>query len=134
MQNKSEVICWGTGSPKREFLYVNDLAEASIFVLENISLINGCFNNIVNSKEGILNIGTGNEISIKELAEIISLEVGYEGKIKWDISKPDGTPRKLLDISKATRLGWTAKTSLRKGIKLTIGHFINELKSKSIRI
>ena len=134
MQNKKEVICWGSGSPKREFLYVNDLAEASIFVLEKISIINKSFNNEVNSKDGVLNIGTGREISIKELTEIIALEIGYEGKIKWDISKPDGTPRKLLDISKATRLGWEAKTSLRKGIKLTINHYINELKSKSIRL
>ncbi len=134
MQNKNEVICWGSGSPKREFLYVNDLAEASIFVLEKVSISNESFNNIVESRDGILNIGTGNEISIKELAEMISFEIGYEGEIKWDNSKPDGTPRKLLDISKATTLGWTAKTSLKKGIKLTISHYMNELNSKSIRL
>ena len=95
---------------------------------------NECFFNEVFNKDGLLNIGTGNDISIKELAELISLELGFKGKIKWDISKPDGTPRKLLDVSKATKLGWKAQTSLRKGIKLTINHYINELESKSIRI
>ena len=134
INNDDEFKIWGTGNPKREFLYVNDLAEASIFVLEKVSISNESFNNIVESRDGILNIGTGNEISIKELAEMISFEIGYEGEIKWDNSKPDGTPRKLLDISKATTLGWTAKTSLKKGIKLTISHYMNELNSKSIRL
>ena len=132
--NKKEVLCWGTGSPKREFLYVDDLAKASIFILEKVSIINEYFNNELKSNEGILNIGTGKDISIKELAEIISLELGYKGQIKWDDSKPDGTPRKLLDISNTTKLGWVSQTSLRKGIKLTIQHYIDELESKSIRI
>ncbi len=134
INNKKQVVCWGTGSPRREFLYVDDLAKASLFILEKVSIINEYFNNEIKSKDGILNIGTGKEISIKELAEIISLEIGYEGQIKWDDSKPDGTPRKLLDISNATKLGWVSQTSLRKGIKLTIQHYIKELKSKSIRI
>ena len=134
INNKKQVVCWGTGSPRREFLYVDDLAKASLFILEKVSIINEYFNNEIKSKDGILNIGTGKEISIKELAEIISQEIGYEGQIKWDDSKPDGTPRKLLDISNATKLGWVSQTSLRKGIKLTIKHYIKELKSKSIRI
>ena len=133
--NNSEVSCWGNGSPKREFLYVDDLADACLFVLENVSF-NNKFNNkiISNITDGIINIGTGSDITIKKLTEIISKEFNYKGNIIWETSKPNGTPRKLLDISKATNYGWKAKTSLKDGIKLTIKHFTDELNNKTIRL
>lgn len=102
---KREVVCWGTGSAKREFLYVDDLADACIFLMNNYS----GFDHV--------NAGTGTDISIKELAELIAQVVGYEGKIVWDTSKPDGTPRKLLDVSKISLMGWKHKTELAAGLK-----------------
>ena len=134
MNNEKEVFCWGTGSPKREFLYVDDLADAIVFVLENISSKNQLINDGGLSIDGILNIGTGIDISIKELAKLISSELKYEGEIRWDSSKPNGTPRKLLDVSKSNELGWKSKISLEEGIKLTIDNFIKEYENKSLRI
>jgi GDP-L-fucose synthase len=99
-----EMIVWGTGTPRREFLHVEDLAEAVLFLLENY-----------NSTE-IINVGCGEDISIRELAELVSEVVGFRGELKWDRSKPDGTPRKLLDISKIRELGWHPKISLRDGV------------------
>ena len=134
LKNKSEVICWGSGAPKREFLYVDDLAEAAIFILENI-----CSESDPNKKfslnlDSLINVGTGLDISIKNLAEMIAKELNYEGNIRWETNKPDGTPRKLLDVSQLKSLGWQAKTSLEKGIKLTIKNFEKEFKNKSIRL
>ncbi len=106
--NAPNVTIWGTGSPKREFLYVDDMADACVFLMRNYD-----------SPE-IVNIGTGKDISIKELAEMIREEVGYTGELVFDSSKPDGTPRKLLDVSKLTALGWKPKVSLRDGIRATI--------------
>ena len=134
INNQSEVICWGTGSPKREFLYVDDLAEASIFVLEKISSKGVFEDNTSLNSDCLINIGTGEDISIKNLAEIIAQELNYKGNIKWDNSKPDGTPRKLLDVTHVKKLGWHSKIPLKKGIKLTIRNYIKELKNKSIRI
>ena len=113
--NLNEVVCWGTGSPYREFLYVDDLADACKFALENWKP----------SRKDIkyLNVGTGSDIKIKEIAEIISKKCGYDGKIIWDSSKPDGTPKKLLDISKIKSLGWKPKTSLEEGLSLTISNY-----------
>ncbi len=128
-----KVICWGTGAPKREFLFVDDLAEASIFILENVSTENKNLYDLDNNYRGILNVGIGEDIMIKELAEVISSAIDYRGEIIWDTSKPDGTPRKLLDISKLKKIGWVAKTSLEEGIKLTLKSYIEELKTKSIR-
>ncbi len=133
IKNLDKVTCWGTGSPMREFLYVDDLAEASIFTLENISIENRSLYDDQNNFNGILNVGVGTEISIKELAEQISSIVGYKGHIIWDSTKPDGTPRKLLDISKMKKLGWEAKTDLKEGIRKTLEFYINELHNKSIR-
>ena len=129
-----KVTCWGTGAPKREFLYVDDLAEASIFILENISSDNKFLYDLKNNLSGILNVGVGVDISIKELANLVASIVGYDGEIIWDTSKPDGTPRKLLDVSKLNKMGWVAKTNLEKGIKLTLESYIEELQNKSIRI
>ncbi|WP_396141524.1 GDP-L-fucose synthase family protein [Flavobacterium sp.] len=106
--NKQEVNIWGSGSPMREFLYVDDLAEACLFLMKNY-----------NDAETV-NIGTGEEVTIKELAETIMKIVGFEGNLVFDASKPDGTPRKLLDVSKINSLGWKHKVTLEEGIKRTL--------------
>ena len=106
------VTCWGDGSALREFLYVDDLAELCVFLMNNYS------------GNETVNAGTGKELTIKQLAELVAKVVGYEGKILWDASRPNGTPRKLLDVSKATALGWTYKTELEEGIRLTFDDFI----------
>ena len=129
-----EINCWGSGSPLREFLHVDDLADATIFILENISSENKIFYDKEDNFNGILNVGFGLDISIKELANLISSVVGYKGKINWDLSKPDGTPRKLLDVSKLSQLGWSPKIELKKGIELTLKSFLTELQNKTIRI
>ncbi|HPP04400.1 MAG TPA: GDP-L-fucose synthase [Spirochaetota bacterium] len=107
VENKKEVIVWGTGSPLREFLFVDDLADALLFLMNN-------YNENIH-----INVGTGEDISIKDLAFLIKEVVGFNGQITFDTSKPDGTPRKLLDVSRINKLGWKAKTSLKDGIKLT---------------
>lgn len=108
-----EVTCWGTGSPLREFLYVDDLAEACVFLMNNYS------------GNETVNVGTGKELTIKELTELVAKAVGYEGEVKWDHSKPDGTPRKLLNVSKLEKLGWKYHTELEDGIKLAYEDFLN---------
>jgi GDP-L-fucose synthase len=111
IKNAPTVMIWGTGNPKREFLYSDDLAEACIYLMENYS------------DSEIVNIGSGNEVSIRELAEIIKDVVGYDGEITFDPSKPDGTPRKLLDCSKIHGLGWKHRVGLREGIALAYRDF-----------
>jgi GDP-L-fucose synthase len=111
LEGQEEIINWGSGQPMREFLYVDDLAEASLFLLENYD------------GPSQVNVGVGEDLTIKELAEIVAEEVGYQGATKWDTSKPDGTPRKLLDVSMINNLGWKAETSLREGIRLAIADF-----------
>lgn len=106
------VTCWGDGSPQREFLYVDDLAELCVFLMNNYS------------DAETVNAGTGKELTIKQLTELVAKTVGYEGKIEWDTSRPNGTPRKLLDVSKATRLGWTYSTELPDGIRLAYADFL----------
>jgi GDP-L-fucose synthase len=110
-RNEPNVTIWGTGNPKREFLHVDDLADACYFLLENYN------------EQGLVNIGLGKDISIKELAEIISNEVKFKGKIIFDISKPDGTPKKLLDSGKLNKLGWFPKLELTSGIRKTIKEY-----------
>lgn len=100
------VTCWGDGSPLREFLYVDDLADLCVFLMNNYS------------GNETVNAGTGKEITIKELSEMVARIVGYQGEINWDTTKPNGTPRKLLDVSKATKLGWTYNVELEDGIRL----------------
>lgn len=111
LEGQEEVTNWGSGQPMREFLYVDDLAEASMFLLENYD------------GPSQVNVGVGEDLTIKDLAEIVAEEVGYLGTTKWDSSKPDGTPRKLLDVNMINDLGWKAKTSLREGIRLAIADF-----------
>lgn len=110
---KEEVECWGTGTPLREFLYVDDLADACLYLMENYS------------GDETVNVGSGEELTIKELTELTAKVIGYEGEIKWDLSKPDGTPRKLLDNSKLRNLGWSPKIDLEKGIELTYADYLN---------
>ena len=132
-ENKNdEVVCWGTGNPLREFLHVDDLADASIFALEKykITISNDKFKN----QNEFLNVGTGHDISIKNLAEIIATKIGFKGKIIWDTSKPDGTPRKLLDVSKINKLGWHATISLERGIEETIKSYIYEKENNQLRV
>ncbi len=109
----AEVVCWGDGSPLREFLYVDDLADLCVFLLNNYS------------GNETVNAGTGIEITIRELAELVANTVGYKGRIVWDTTKPNGTPRKLLDVSKARRLGWTYKTELADGLRLAYDDFLH---------
>ncbi len=112
-QGMKEVTCWGTGTPLREFLYVDDLADACVYLMENYS------------GNETVNLGTGKELTIKALTELVAKVIGYTGEIKWDASKPDGTPRKLLDVSKLERLGWHYKTELEEGIRLTYEDFLS---------
>lgn len=104
--NISEVELWGTGTPRREFLHVDDLADACIFLMQNFN------------EQGLVNIGTGVDHTIKDLADIIKEITEYNGIIKWNLDKPDGTPRKLLDVSKINELGWSSKIKLSEGIKM----------------
>jgi GDP-L-fucose synthase len=114
VENRGEVVVWGSGSPKREFLHSDDLADACYFLMQNYD------------SEDFINIGIGEDISIKELAELIANIVGFEGKIVWDSSKPDGTPRKLMDVSKLHQLGWKHKIGLEEGIRsVYVTHFTN---------
>jgi GDP-L-fucose synthase len=109
--NEPAVTIWGTGSPRREFLHVDDLAEACYFLLQNYN------------EKGLVNIGCGSDVSIKELAELIVAEVGYDGQLVFDSTKPDGTPRKLMDTTKINNIGWKAKIDLNEGIIKTINEF-----------
>ena len=110
-EGQAQITNWGTGSPLREFLFVEDLADACVFLLENYD----------SSKH--INVGSGEDLSIKDLAAIVAEEVGFTGETLWDESKPDGTPRKLLDVSKLNDLGWRATTGLREGIRESIRDF-----------
>ena len=109
-----EVVLWGTGTPKREFLYVDDLAAACLFAMQHYE------------GEQFLNVGTGEDLAIRELAEMVSNEVGYTGCITWDTTMPDGTPRKLLDVSRMSALGWKAKTSLEDGVRQTYRWYLEK--------
>lgn len=115
ISNASTVTVWGTGSPKREFLHVDDLASASIHLMKTYD------------DPSIVNIGTGEDISIKDFSEMVQAVVGYTGKIVWDSSKPDGTPRKLLDVSKINGLGWEAKVNLPAGVRSTYEWYVQSL-------
>ena len=114
--NNAPVTLWGSGTPLREFLFVDDMAEAVVFALEN------------KLPDYLYNIGTGKELTIKELSLLIQKIVGHSGEIIWDNSKPDGTPRKLLDVSKMQNLGWKHQVNLEKGIQMTYDWFLENLK------
>ena len=112
-QGTNSVTCWGDGSPLREFLYVDDLANLCVFLMNNYS------------RNERVNAGTGKELSIIELTEIVAEVIGYKGSILWDTTKPNGTPRKLLDVSKAEKMGWKYQTELKDGIRLAYNDFLN---------
>ena len=122
ISNAQLEVLWGTGKPTREFLHVDDLAEAVVY-----------FQDRYDSSEH-LNIGSGREISIKDLATLVSTAAEFQGKLEWDSSKPDGTPRKVLDSTKANNLGWRAKVSLEDGVASTIGWYSSQLENGSLRL
>jgi GDP-L-fucose synthase len=112
----SDVVVWGTGTPRREFLYVDDMADACVHLMKNYSA------------DELVNIGTGEDITIAEFARVVAATVGYRGEISFDPSRPDGTPRKLLDVSRLAKLGWRARTSLEDGIRLAYRAYLSESK------
>ena len=114
VNGSGEVVIWGSGTPRREFLFADDLAEACLFLMEKY-----------NEKE-IVNIGSGEDLSIKELAELIKEVTGFSGDLVFDNTKPDGTPRKLLDVSKINKLGWHYKTALKDGMKIAYRDFLSK--------
>ena len=116
-----EVVAWGTGTPKREFLHVDDLADACFFLLQQ------------DNPPDLINIGSGTDVTIKELTETVASVVGFGGRITWDASKPDGTPRKLMDGSRLAALGWTAKIGLREGIERAYRSFLEEKSEGRLR-
>jgi GDP-L-fucose synthase len=109
-----QVVVWGTGSPKLEFLYADDLGDACVFVMQNYS------------DDEIINIGTGTEVTIKELAKLIQKTTEYQGELRFDSTKPDGTPRKLLDVTKLRELGWRHSTELEEGLKTAYQDFLKK--------
>ncbi|MDG5493621.1 GDP-L-fucose synthase [Niveispirillum sp. BGYR6] len=120
-EGKGEVVLWGTGKPLRELLYVEDLADALVFLLKNYSGYDH------------VNVGSGREVTIRTLAEQIAATVGYRGRFTYDTSKPDGTPRKLMDNSKLAEMGWTAQTSLADGLAMTYRWFLEEAEKGGLR-
>jgi len=121
--NNTHVKLWGSGTPMREFLFVDDMAEAVVYALEN------------ELPEYLYNVGSGKDITIKELAEIIQQVTGHQGRIIWDTEKPDGTPRKLMDVSKMKELGWEYKTELKEGVEKTYSWFLENIENiKEVKI
>ncbi len=118
---RAEVVAWGTGAPKREFLHVDDLADACAFLLRMANPLD------------LINIGTGTDVTIRELTELVAEVTGFTGRIVWDATKPDGTPRKLMDVSKLSALGWKAKTTLREGVRLTYASYLAEQAAGTLR-
>ena len=126
-----EVVVWGSGTPKREFLYSDDMADACIFLM---NLDDGKFSSLLTPDDALsfplVNIGCGEDLAVSELAQLVANVVGFEGKIVQDRSKPDGTPRKLMDVSRLNRMGWKAKTSLREGIVLAFADYLSRSDSR----
>jgi GDP-L-fucose synthase len=120
------VTCWGTGTPLREFLHVDDLGEACVFALERWQP--------GPEDLGFLNVGTGVDLTIRELAEAVAAATSYRGEIRWDASKPDGTPKKQLDVNRLAALGWRARISLTEGLRSTVAQFREELSQWLVRL
>ena len=121
VEGAKEVVCWGTGTPKREFLHVDDLAQACLFLMDQ------------HHAAGWVNVGTGADLSIQDLALLVAQTVGYEGTVSWDHSRPDGTPRKLLDVSLMSELGWNASISLKEGMVEVYEEFKKSLEMETMR-
>jgi GDP-L-fucose synthase len=118
---RDEMVAWGTGAPKREFLHVDELADACAFLLK------------MPNPPDLVNVGTGTDVTIRELTELVAQVTGFKGRITWDSSKPDGTPRKLMDVSKLTGLGWKARIGLREGVERTYKSFLAEKAAGALR-
>ena len=118
---QAEVMAWGTGTPKREFLHVDELAEACAFLLQ------------LSNPPDLINIGTGTDVTIKELTELVAQVTGFRGRIEWDTAKPDGTPRKLMDVSRLTALGWQSRIGLREGVEKTYASYLAEKAAGTLR-
>jgi GDP-L-fucose synthase len=116
LRGDSKLEVWGSGKPMREFLHVDDMADACVFLMEREEIA-----------EGLFNVGTGTDVTIRELAETICAKVGFSGELAFDASKPDGTPRKLLDVSRMKELGWTARIALADGIEQTYRDYLAKL-------
>jgi len=125
-QGLPSVTCWGSGSPRREFLHVDDLADAALHCLEHW--------HPGPDEPNHLNVGTGTDVTIRELAEQVAAAVGYQGEILWDTTKPDGTPRKLLDVSRLRDLGWTARIPLEEGLRSTVADFLTRREQGEVRL
>lgn len=123
-QGLKKVICWGSGSPLREFLYSDDLAEACVFLVEKASYEDLAFEDESGTVQSHINVGSGHEVTIRALAETVKEVVGFKGEIEWDVSKPDGTPRKLMDSARLHALGWEPKVGLREGIGCAYADFL----------
>jgi GDP-L-fucose synthase len=128
VHNDASVTAWGTGSPKREFVYSDDVADACIFLM---NLPDAEFNTLLAQDQPMINLGTGVELTIRELTETVKDVVGFQGTVVWDASKPDGTLRKLLDVSRLAELGWRSKIGLREGIALAYQDFLNHQTDKT---
>ena len=121
LTDQAEVMAWGTGRPQREFLHADDLADACAFLLQ------------LENPPDLVNVGCGSDVTIRELVEMVAEVVGYKGQIVWDKSKPDGTPRKLLDTTRLNQLGWKPQISLKDGLAQTYASFLEEMKSNRLR-
>ncbi len=120
-KNLADVTAWGTGSPRREFLHVDDLADACAFLLRS------------DNPPDWVNVGTGTDVTIRELTELVARVVGFQGRIVWDSSKPDGTPRKLMDVSRLSELGWKARVGIEEGVQATYQSFLAEQAAGKLR-
>lgn len=124
VRGDATVTAWGNGSPRREFLYSDDMADACVFLM---NLPDGDFDRLLSADQPLINIGMGEDLTVRELTEAVKAVVGFGGGIVWDTSKPDGTPRKLLDVSRLNALGWRAKTGLREGIALAYQDYLTKV-------
>ena len=124
-QGSASVSVWGSGRPRREFLYVDDMADACLFVM---GVSDVAYSSVTETMTSHLNVGSGSDITIRELAQTMATVVGYDGEIHFDADKPDGAPRKLLDVAKLTQLGWQAKTGLQQGLEATFAWYLGQSK------
>jgi GDP-L-fucose synthase len=124
VRREPSVVAWGTGAPRREFMYVDDMADACVFLMQ---LNEADFDRLTVDRPPLINIGVGEDLTIRELTELVGDIVGYTGEVIWDTTKPDGTPRKLLDVSRLARLGWSAKTGLREGLAKTYAAYCESI-------
>lgn len=131
LRGDGKVIAWGTGSPRREFMHVDDMADACVYLMQ---LPDADFDQLIVGRPPLINIGVGEDLTIRELTEMVGRIVGYEGNVVWDTTKPDGTPRKLLDVSRLAALGWSAKKALPQGIASTYAAYSAAASTQSMAV